>query len=239
LGAPGLAFNSPTHAAFVTQKGREILTHAMDWCREKGFLLVNADTDSIAFCKSDPSWVSPEERKSLLSELNALFPSRIHWEDDGYFDAVLVVKAKNYALKQGEKITLKGSALKATGKEPALRECIERVIQSILEGRPEQVESIRCDYTNEIENILDIHRWAAKKTITAKVLNPGRPHEQKILDALRGTEYQEGEKVYVYFTQSGALKLASQWSGDHCKVRLQKKLQASLNVVLGKKRKKR
>jgi len=239
MGAPGLHFNSPKHAALVTEKGREILTIAIDWCEKKGFILVNADTDSIAFCKADHSFMAESERSELLSELNSLFQARIRWENDGYYDAVLVIKAKNYVMKQGDKLTIKGSALKATMKEPALRECLRRLVEAMLDGRTSAIEAIKEEYTQEIENLTDITRWAAKKTVTEKVMNPGRTNEAKILAAISETDFQEGDKVYVYFAQDQSLKLAKDWNHDHCKKRLQKKLKDTLAILFGKVRKKK
>lgn len=53
LGAPGLLFNAPEKASFITSTGREILETAINWAEIKKFKLVNADTDSISFSKLD------------------------------------------------------------------------------------------------------------------------------------------------------------------------------------------
>jgi hypothetical protein len=62
------------------------------------------DTDSISFCKKDKSGFSETERKALLDELNEISPEMMIWEDDGYYDTIIVFRAKNYALWDGKKI---------------------------------------------------------------------------------------------------------------------------------------
>ena len=97
------------------------------------FKIANLDTDSISFSKQDGSVFSKQEQTCLLEELNSLFPPTIRWEHDGIFSRVVVIKAKNYILKsESGKVKIKGSALKATGREPALKEFINKVIDSYL-----------------------------------------------------------------------------------------------------------
>ena len=95
MGATGLSFNYPFGASEVTRHGREILNKSIAWAEGLGYKIVNADTDSIAFCKSDFAEFTEDERKQRLTELNKLYPDMIHWEDDGYYKTIIVVKAKN------------------------------------------------------------------------------------------------------------------------------------------------
>jgi DNA polymerase elongation subunit (family B) len=231
MGAPKLTFNSPEHAALVCEHAREYLNRALKWCEEKGFILINSDTDSILFCKADESFIPESERETLLSELNALYPSRIRWAQDGYFDVSVVNGPKNYALKAGTTVSIKGSALKASLKEPALKELIDRVLNSLLDGIKVDLDRVRREYAAEIESDpLDIHRWSVKKTITSTVLNPRRTQERKILAALQGSEYAEGDKAYFYYTHSGDLQLRERWQADHSKARLHQKLKSTLKI---------
>jgi DNA polymerase elongation subunit (family B) len=221
-------FNSPKNAALVTNHGREILRKAIDFATNKGFKLINADTDSISISDDKP-W--PEERQStFLSELNSIYPSKIRWENDGLYPRVLVVKAKNYSLIGEKGQTLKGSALKATLKEPALKEFIQEVIDALTHKRPEQVPSIYQKYVREILNLTDINRWSMKKTVTASVLSSNRTNEAKVRDALEGSEYALGDKIYLYFDTNDNLKLASKWNHDHDPIRLLEKLYSTLLV---------
>lgn len=230
LGTPGLPFNSPTNAALVTTHGREILQTAIDWSASKGFQLVNADTDSISICKEGfPK--NEHDCWGVLDMLNHYSPARIRWEDDGLYDSVLVLKAKNYALKQGSKIKIKGSALKATLKERALKEFIDAFIRLLLTSC-ESDSLVQCyeSYAREIISLQDISRWSFKKTITDSVLNPTRTNEEKVLTALDGQDIQMGDKRYFYFAQDGALKLQEHWNGDHDVDRLLEKLFKTVKV---------
>jgi DNA polymerase I len=226
LGTPGLPFNSPEKAAFVTRTGREILTKAMQWAAESGFQLVNADTDSILV--SGGEWTDTN-RKIKLAELNSLYPARVRWEDDGTFDSVVVVAAKNYSLKNGAKIKNKGGSLKATQKEPALREFIGRALELLHDGRQSDILALYDSYASEIMNLRDIKRWCARKTYTQAVANAARTTEAKVLAAMP-EGVQLGDKVFVYFDVNEALQNSANWKQDHCTKRLLGKLHDSALV---------
>lgn len=229
LGTPGLPFNSPANAARVTTEGRQILQNAINWAENEGFSIVNADTDSISISTSNP-W-SDKDKKWVLESLNGQSPNRIRWEDDGLYDAVLVLKAKNYALKQGNKIKIKGSALKATLKEKALRMFIDDMVFVLLEGRKESdLVNLYNGYVLEILELYDITRWSFKKTITSKILNPSRTNEEKVLDAIGEEDVQMGDKRYFYFDTNNQLKLQEHWNGDHNIDRLLEKLFKTVKV---------
>jgi DNA polymerase, archaea type len=228
-----LNFNSPKNAAFVTRKGREILQQSIDWAQSQGFKIVNADTDSISFCKSDMGDMDEAERTTILKAINAMYPERIRFEDDGYYPSVVVVKAKNYILYDGKKVKTKGSALKATMKEKALQEFIKRVTDCLVFDKVSELPNIYNEYIKEIYNLQDITRWSAKKTVTDSVLNPERTNEQKVLEAIGENHVQMGDKIYVYFTETGALKLQENWdkaNPDHDKVKLAEKVFKTISV---------
>lgn len=223
MGSKHNNFNYPKGAAFVTLTGREILQETMNWALDKGFKICNADTDSISFCYEDSREIAPDERKRLLADINAKFPDKIHFEDDGYYKRVIVVRAKNYILYDGETIKYKGSAIKATVKEPALKEFIKDLLNEMLEGRYDFV-TIYNKYVKEIMNIKDIKRWATKKTITKKVLESDRTNEKIVREAINNTEYVEGDKTYFYYKSDGSLQLAERFDGDYHKDKLLEKL---------------
>ena len=229
LGTRGLVFNSPKNAAFITEKGREILQTALDWAKSKGYIIPNCDTDSISFCKPDFSNYTEEERTQLLEEVNKLYPSKIIWEDDGYYKTVIVIKTKNYILYDGKKIKTKGSALKATTKEKALQEFIQDLVQAMLDQDVNLLE-IYNKYALEIMNVQDINRWTTRKTITDKVIKGTRENEKKVLRALEGTEYEQGDRVYLYYTSNDELSLPDKFNGDYHKDRLLQKLYDTLKT---------
>lgn len=177
------------------------------------FILGPVDTDSISICKHDMSPFSPDERKQLLDELNSLLPEKIKMADDGYFPIVLTVKAKNYVLvKENGYIKIKGSALKATNKPPALKEFIKRIIDYLLTDRQNEIVDLYHEYIKEAVNLQDITRWASKATITGKVMDAERSRQQKIKEALVDpSKFQEGDKIRIYDTIDKKLKLQENW----------------------------
>lgn len=230
MGAPGLNFNSPLNASLVTRKGREILQKSIDWALENGFQLVNADTDSISITL-DGDHLEEEIRDRILTEINEMYPERIRFEDDGYYPSVIVIKVKNYALKDEKgKVKIKGSALKGTMKEKALQKFMKEILDLLFENKKEEVINLYHKYVKEIYNLKDISQWCSKKTITDKVLNPERTNEQNVLDAIEGEELQEGDKIYVYFTEDGSLKLQDKWENDHDVEKLVSKLYKTLEI---------
>lgn len=194
------------------------------------FTLVNLDTDSLSLCKQDGSAFTKEEQVSILSELNSLMPEKISWEDDGYYPRVVIVKAKNYILFDGEDVKIKGSGLKASMKEPALKEFINKIIDCFVFDKQDEIVDIYYSYVREVFNVQDIYRWSSKKTLTAAVLNPERTTEEKIAQAIEGLGLQEGDKFHVYFTSDDKLKIPDQWINDHCPETLLEKLYKTMVV---------
>lgn len=224
LAAPGLLFNSPLKAAYITEKGREILTTAMDWAKSKDFKLVNADTDSISFSKGNETFITKEERHDLLRELNGLFPDKIKWEDDGFYSTLVVVKAKNYIMQlEDGQIKYKGSAIKATAKEKAMQEFIKEIVNEMIQGT-EAYLMVYHKFVKEILNITDITRWCSKKTITSKVMNGTRANETKVKDAISNSDYVEGDKTYMFYLPDETLALAENFTGVYNKEKLLEKL---------------
>lgn len=208
------------------------------------FTLVNLDTDSVSFCKKDGTSFTEEEQLSLLQDLNSHFPDKIRWEHDGLYDKVVVLKAKNYILYDSneddrKKIKKKGSSLKSSKTEKALKEFMDEIIECLIFDKQHELVNIYNKYIKEVHNIKDISRWCSKKTLTESVLNPTRTNEQKILDSIEDENLQMGDKIWLYFTEETSsievpkyrkgqivgyttkevktypLKLQKNWTGDH------------------------
>lgn len=167
------------------------------------FIIGPSDTDSISFCKADMSKFSNEEIELLTKEINDLSPEMIEWENDGYYDSCLALKAKNYVLKTGDKYTKKGSALKSSKLEPALKNLLDDLIRDSLENNGRNLKEIYHSYLKEAMSVTDILRWCQKKTVTKPVLdcakNPeARKNERDIWDAIAKKEVQEGDKIYLF-----------------------------------------
>jgi hypothetical protein len=173
------------------------------------------DTDSISFCKRDLSPFSEEEQVSLLAEINEISPEMMIWEDDGYYKTIVALAAKNYVLQKFDgSITYKGSGVKATMKEIALKEFIKSIIDEILNDTNRFTE-VYNKYVVEIKEMVDISRWSSRKTVTPAVLEPKRTTEQKIFNVIQGTEYGEGDKIRVFFLADESLCLQENYKGEY------------------------
>ncbi len=201
----------------VVNEGKEDEETTYEWklgekiTEGQGYTLVNVDTDSFSISNGIKS--SKEEFDKELIKLNSLYPSLIKWENDGLYDKVIVIRAKNYVLVKDGKVKLKGSAITDQKKEPALTEMLERMINALLANEKESLPTIYQSYIREALNIQFINRWVTKKTVTKSVLNPSRLTEQKILNAINETienklveGIQEGDKVWLYNSVSGMIQ---------------------------------
>lgn len=228
LGAPGLNFNSPKHAEVVTGHGRDILKKGIHWSESMGYKTINADTDSYSFA---PGYkMTDAEFADYIDRLNSQFESGILWEDDGIYDNFIVVKRKNYILKNARngKLTIKGSGLKATMKEPALKEFIRELIDCILEDKEDAISDIYMDYARMCCSVdMDtIAKWCSKKTITKAVLTGDGTAQRRIRDAIKSSaqSVQEGDKIYIYFKSDTEYALRETFDGTYSAKKLLGKL---------------
>ena len=224
------------------------------------YVLGPIDTDSISFTKPDMSPFSEEERIELLAEINGLMDELIIWEDDGYYDTIVIVKTKNYILKTGDKVKFKGSSMVDQKKEPAMLGMVKEIGNSLLKGIDyDDLSEIYMKHLKEAVNVKDIHRWCAKKTITKAVLdcetNPdARLQERKLWDVMQGKGLSEGDKIYVFdylagekqkkvkgeliFDSKGKpkmvediqLKCAEDWSGNTHDPKLAQRVWATFDI---------
>lgn len=184
--------------------------------KTNNFIITNLDTDSISFSKQDGSLFSKEEQYKLIEELNSQFDAEIKFAHDGYFPRFVVLRAKNYIMYDGKKIKIKGSALKSSTLEPKLKELINIFIEKLaLDKADINYEDVYKDFIKQASNITDIKPWSKKMTLSEKTFNSVRENEQKVVRAIKGTDYKEGDKVYVYPKVSGELGLADNFNNDY------------------------
>ena len=176
-----------------------------------GYTLVNVDTDSFSITNSKS--MSSSDFDKELTQLNALYPKLIKWENDGIYEKVIVIRAKNYVLVKNGKTKFKGSAITDQKKEPALTEMLKKMVDALLNDEQAALPIIYRTYIKEALNIKDISRWTTKKTVTKSVLEPKRLTEEKILNAINQTidsglieEIQEGDKVWLYNAVDGEIQ---------------------------------
>lgn len=194
------------------------------------FIISNTDTDSIMFSKRDGSPFSLEEQSSLIKEINALMPEMIVWDHDGIYQTVLILKAKNYALWDGKKIKIKGSALKGSAREIALKSFIDKTIELLLNDQKEEVVVLYNNTVKSVFTIQDIHPYCSKKTVTQKLYDSDRTNEKNVLEAIGDTKVQLGDKIWVYFDLEGKLKLKEAWNNDHDPWKLVAKLFNTIKI---------
>lgn len=128
LGFSGARFGDGELAAEVTRQGRELLQRLIDEFSRHGCTILEADTDGI-YLSSDVYYDRPE---ALLALVTPILPAGIELEHDGKYAAMFCYKAKNYALYDGEKILLRGSALRSRGTERYLKRLTDQTIAFLL-----------------------------------------------------------------------------------------------------------
>lgn len=182
------------------------------------FKITNCDTDSISFCKADMSPFTKEEHELLLKQLNGISPDMILWEDDGYYPIFIVLKAKNYIMVDEKgKRTIKGSALKSSTLEPLLKQLLGEFIDELVRGHEDaNLINIYHKYIRMIRDYnVDIKDIAKKMQLSPTTFNSTRANETKVIDAIKGTEYKSGDRIYVYATKDDTLKLAEHYDNDY------------------------
>jgi DNA polymerase elongation subunit (family B) len=199
------------------------------------FIIGPSDTDSISFCKRDMSPFSPEELKILLDEVNEQSPDKVLWEDDGYYKTIIALKAKNYVLYDGKKLKIKGSALKGSTRPEAIKEFIKKTIDTMVytenvEDIHPSLQSVYSQYVQEAMNVENIKRWSARKTLSSTMLESQRANETKVIDAIKGSDYREGDRFFVYKKPDETLCLAENFDGVYDKSHLLKNIWNTIEI---------
>ncbi|MDQ8186664.1 DNA polymerase domain-containing protein [Pelagicoccus sp. SDUM812002] len=148
LGFSGARFGDAELAAEVTAKGREILQSLIAFFREAGCEPLEADTDGIYV--SAGKYFDDEAR--LLAKAQEILPEGIELEYDGKYVSMFCYKAKNYALYDGEKVTIRGSGLRSRGMEPFLKDLTWKLIYSLLGATKEDPVRVALDVETRIKD---------------------------------------------------------------------------------------
>ena len=207
LGLSTAIFGDSTLASEITRTGRELLSKWIEFFRNAGCDVLEADTDGI-YLSSEKYFNNPEE---LLALASSVLPDGVDLEFDGKYDAMLCYKAKNYALLEGDEITLRGSALRNRATEPYLRKLTEAMVKDKLLGHDELVEKEverfkEMIYSGEIP-IEDLAKGEyiskSPEQYQADVLKTGKGRRAALEAALQMSPLPEvGDKVFYYITTS-------------------------------------
>ena len=146
LGFSGARFGDGDLAAEVTRRGRELLQQLIDEFSRHGCTILEADTDGI-YLSSARYFAEPEK---LLALVTGILPPGIELEYDGCYESMFCYKAKNYALYDGRRIILRGSALRSRGIEPFLRQLTDRLLHHLLVAGAESPLPLAEDYRRRL-----------------------------------------------------------------------------------------
>jgi DNA polymerase elongation subunit (family B) len=146
LGFSGARFGDGELAAEVTREGRALLQRLIDAFADEGCAILEADTDGI-YLSAEKYFAGPD---LLLARVAPVMPAGIELEHDGSYAAMFCYKAKNYALYDGKRVTLRGSALRSRGIEPFLKRLSDQLIQFLLGADAVSPLELLADYQTRL-----------------------------------------------------------------------------------------
>ena len=205
LGFSGARFGDGELAAEVTRRGRELLQALIDEFARLGCLILEADTDGI-YLSSEAYFDQPD---ALLAQVTHVLPPGIELEYDGKYAAMFCYKAKNYALYDGQKITLRGSALRSRGIEPYLKKLTNQLIRFLLGASTESPMVMFEEYRRQLVSArVPVTELAKSETLSMNpdaydrfVAEGGKPRRAAAEAALQLTPRPRmGERVTYYVT---------------------------------------
>lgn len=138
-----------------------------------------------------------------------ILPPGIELEFDGRFDAMFCYKAKNYALRAGDAVTFRGSALRSRGMEPYLKVLTDQMIQFLLglkvEAPSKSIERLRrqiSDRSLPVEQLARTENLSMGVDAYEKfVAGGGKPRRASAEAALMmASRPKAGDRVSYYIT---------------------------------------
>ncbi|HTJ77536.1 MAG TPA: DNA polymerase domain-containing protein [Rariglobus sp.] len=205
LGFSGARFGDGELAAEVTRRGRELLQALIDEFTKHDCTILEADTDGI-YLSTERYFDEPD---TLLAKVTGILPPGIELEYDGCYTAMWSYKAKNYALYDGKKITIRGSALRSRGIEPFLKKLGNQLVHFLVGASAESPLGLADDYRARLVS----RRLPVEEVAKSEVLgmNPdayerfiaegGKPRRASAEAALQmNPRPRMGERVAYYIT---------------------------------------
>jgi len=203
LGFAGARFGDVELAAEVTARGREILQGLIAFFEAVGCRPLEADTDGIYVEAGDRY----EDAESLLDQAQATLPEGIELEFDGRYESMFCYKAKNYALYDGSKVTIRGSALRSRGIEPYLKDLTASLIRSLLGAEDLDVAALLSGVKARIEaGEMPVEQLAKSEVLSQspdayrkKIDAGGKPRRASLEVALKMEQTRRmGDRVSYY-----------------------------------------
>ncbi len=215
LGFSGARFGDGELAAEVTRRGRELLQSLIEEFGKNDCEILEADTDGIYLASA--RWFAEPEK--LLAAVVGILPAGIELEYDGSYRAMFCYKAKNYALFDGEKVTIRGSALRSRGIEPYLKKLGDQLIRFLLGTGAESPLALAEDYRRRIAaRAADVRELAKSENLGQSteayekfVAGGGKPRRASAEAALQLTPRPRmGDRV-AYFIAPKQKGMTSDW----------------------------
>ncbi len=215
LGFSGARFGDGELAAEVTRRGRELLQTLIDEFAKHGCTILEADTDGI-YLSSEKYYADPD---ALLALVVTILPPGIELEYDGRYEAMFVYKMKNYALYDGRKITLRGSALRSRGIEPYLKKLSEKLIHFLVGATSDSPLPLLEDYRQRLAaRAVPVEDLAKSETLSQNpdayerfIADGGKPRRAAAEAALQLVPRPRmGDRVSYYITAKAKGK-TSDW----------------------------
>lgn len=215
LGFPGARFADGDLAAEVTAMGRGLLQALIKKFQDLNCIILEADTDGIYL--SSPQYFG--DPLKLLELVGPVMPKGVELEFDGRYNSMFSYKAKNYALYDGEKVTIRGSALRSRGMEPFLKEITDSMINYLLGASADDPNILINEFRSAIEEgNIDVEQLAKSERLSqnpevySKKIEIGRtPRRASLEVALKMKPVPKmGDKVTYYITP-GEKKRLPDW----------------------------
>ena len=152
--------------------------------------------------------------------MTPILPAGIELEYDGRYVAMFCYKMKNYALYDGKKVTLRGSALRSRGIEPYLKKLSDGLITYLLGVTPDSPVVLLEEYRKRLAaRDLPVSDLAKSETLNQNpeayerlIAEGGKPRRASAEVALQlSPRPRMGERVSYYITAKSKGK-TSDWA---------------------------
>ncbi|MDQ2817402.1 MAG: hypothetical protein M3T49_04215 [Candidatus Eremiobacteraeota bacterium] len=209
LGTNGLHFNDPTAAARVTEAGREVMDRIVAALRARGCRVIEADTDGAFFVPPDGA-----DAQAIVDEVGAALGDGLRLVYEDRYEAMLSLKAKNYALKRSAgELVMRGSALRSHRDEPFGRGLLRDIAAALIDNRLHELEPMIREVSDRVrEGRIPVEEFARRESVSHKTFASGG--NRRLASALAQRGVAVGDKVRIYQRAGGELALADGYAGD-------------------------
>jgi DNA polymerase elongation subunit (family B) len=203
LGFSGARFGDGELAAEVTRRGRELLQALIEEFSRHECVILEADTDGI-YLSAEKYFSEPEQ---LLTLVAPTLPPGIELEYDGRYASMFCYKAKNYALYDGKKVTLRGSALRSRGIEPYLKKLSRQLLRHLVGAEAESPLALLATFRRQLSGrALPVSEVAKSESLSMNpdayerfIAEGGKPRRASAEAALKmNPRPRMGERIAYY-----------------------------------------